>query len=135
MSSLEGYDWATARQEFESGIYPALVARRLGVTESQVWTFAESEGWERPASVVEALWQRELARMLEGAMPSFPNELDHWGPRNIQDRYSGRAARFVLVDEFFASTIADLTWRSLPPVAWLTPIAFALLTALSQVTP
>jgi len=40
-----------ARADFESGIYPAVVAIRLGgaKTESDVWLLAQAEGWRRPA--------------------------------------------------------------------------------------
>lgn len=48
---LGDYDWTRAKVDFEAGVYPAVIALRLGpgYVESDVWNLAESEGWARPA--------------------------------------------------------------------------------------
>lgn len=44
-SDALNYDWTKARRDFVSGVYPAVIAIRLGLSECDVWDRAQAEKW------------------------------------------------------------------------------------------
>jgi hypothetical protein len=117
---MSGYAWSSARIDFEGGTYPAQIARWLGVSETDVWNLATTEGWKRPSA---------SARDVAGIGTRFVPDWRTLG----SGAFLGFDARVVIVDEFWALHETPMSWRDLPPVAYLTPIAFAALSLLSQV--